>query len=103
MTDLLQTQRGRLRSQFAAFAALFLVLSVPGIAAARDYYVRESGRDSNDGRTPQTAWATLDRVFQESLAAGDVVYVGGGVYEIHQTVEADGDNSSSTKTGRRRR
>ena len=80
----------------AAFAALFLFCFAPGIAAARDYYVRESGRDSNDGRTPQTAWATLDRVFQESLAAGDVVYVGGGVYEIQQTVEAGGDNSSGT-------
>ena len=96
MTDSQQTISRQLHSLLLTFAAQLLILAVSSLATARDYYVRESGRDSNDGRTAQTAWATLDRVFQESLAAGDVVYVGGGVYEIQQTVEAGGGNSSGT-------
>lgn len=100
MTDSLQRQTGLLRHLSLTFAAQLMILSVPAVATARDYYVRESGRDSNDGRTPRTAWATLDRVFQERLTAGDVVYVGGGVYEIQQTVEAGGGDSRGTSRDR---
>lgn len=64
-------------------------------ATARDFYVRESGRDSKDGRTPRNAWATLERVFQEQFAPGDTVYVGGGVYEVQQVITVDGAGASN--------
>lgn len=38
------------------------------------YYVSNSGSDSADGRTPETAWATLDRVNRAELSVGDGVY-----------------------------
>lgn len=38
------------------------------------YYVSNTGNDSNDGLSPQTAWATLEAVNSANLAAGDGVY-----------------------------
>jgi len=38
------------------------------------YYVSNSGSDKNDGRSPATAWATLDKVNKADLKAGDVVF-----------------------------
>ncbi len=37
------------------------------------YYVSNSGDDANDGKTPATAWKTLDRVSAAYLYAGDGV------------------------------
>ena len=37
------------------------------------YYVSNSGNDSNDGKSPSSAWATLDKVNSASLSAGDAV------------------------------
>ena len=39
------------------------------------YYLSLSGADSNDGKTPETAWASLQRINQASLQKGDVVYL----------------------------
>lgn len=38
------------------------------------YYVSNSGNDNNDGHTPETAWATLEKVNSASLSRGDGVY-----------------------------
>lgn len=38
------------------------------------YYVANGGNDSNDGKTPATAWATIEKVNVASLIPGDVVY-----------------------------
>ena len=38
------------------------------------YYVSNSGNDSNDGKSPQTAWATIARVNSVSFNAGDGVF-----------------------------
>ena len=38
------------------------------------YYVSGNGSDENDGLTPETAWATLDKVNVASLSRGDGVY-----------------------------
>lgn len=38
------------------------------------YYVSNTGNDSNDGLSPQAAWATLEAVNSANLAAGDGVY-----------------------------
>ena len=37
------------------------------------YYVSNNGDDSNDGKTPKTAWATPYRAMDEDLQPGDVV------------------------------
>ncbi len=39
----------------------------------KTYYVSNSGNDNNDGLTPETAWATLDKVFLAPLKDGDAV------------------------------
>lgn len=38
------------------------------------YYVSNSGDDANDGKSPETAWATLERVNTARLSRGDGVY-----------------------------
>ena len=54
--------------------------SAPTIAGTT-YYVSNGGSDSNDGKTPQTAWATLNKVNGASLKAGDgVLFERGGVF-----------------------
>ena len=86
------------------FCLTLAVLAIFSLAAdrtlARDFYVRQSGRNSNDGRTAQTAWATLDRVFEETLLPGDTVYVGGGAYQVQQTITADGGSALIPSNGR---
>ena len=37
------------------------------------YYVDPNGNDSNDGKSPETAWKTLDKASSAKLKAGDVV------------------------------
>lgn len=46
----------------------------------RILYVSTSGNDSNDGKTPATAWRTIRRGAQE-LRAGDTLLIGGGEYQ----------------------
>ena len=38
------------------------------------YYVSASGNDANDGKTPETAWQTLEKVSGATLAEGDGVF-----------------------------
>ncbi len=38
------------------------------------YYVSNSGNDSNDGLTPETAWATIQKANEADLQYGDGVY-----------------------------
>lgn len=53
---------------------LFLLsLAFPLGASAATYYVRNGGNDSADGLTPETAWATVDKVNSYSFGAGDSV------------------------------
>ena len=37
------------------------------------YYVSNAGKDTNDGKTPETAWQTLDKVSTTDFAEGDGV------------------------------
>ncbi|QUO36907.1 hypothetical protein KFE19_10825 [Dysosmobacter sp. Marseille-Q4140] len=39
------------------------------------YYVSNKGDDGNDGLSPETAWATLDRVNKAALEHGDAVFL----------------------------
>ena len=38
------------------------------------YYVSNSGNDGNNGKSPETAWATLNKVEKANLKYGDVVF-----------------------------
>lgn len=51
------------------------------------YYVSNSGNDQNDGRSPDSAWATLDRVNAASLKYGDAVFFERGGVWRDTTVE----------------
>ncbi len=42
-------------------------------STGKTYYISNSGNDSNDGLTPETAWATLENTITSDLNAGDVV------------------------------
>ena len=39
------------------------------------YYISNSGSDVNDGKTPETAWASLQMINQASFQPGDVIYL----------------------------
>lgn len=42
--------------------------------AGTTYYVSNTGNDNNDGRSPESAWATLEKVNSARLSRGDGVY-----------------------------
>jgi len=42
--------------------------------AGTAYYVSNSGNDNNSGKSPEAAWASIDRVNQASLKSGDAVF-----------------------------
>lgn len=46
------------------------VITVTG----RSYYVSNNGNDKNNGRSPEKAWATIDRVNRAKLKSGDGVF-----------------------------
>ena len=56
---------------------LLLAVTVPFLVAntvfAATYYVANQGSDQNDGRSPESAWATLARVNKAKLQPGDKV------------------------------
>lgn len=39
------------------------------------YYISNFGSDANDGKTPETAWASLQKINQTSFQSGDVIYL----------------------------
>ena len=53
------------------------------------YYVSNSGNDENDGRSPETAWETPQRVNEASFNVGDaVLFERGGIYRGRITCSA---------------
>ncbi len=50
-------------------------------AAGSSYYVSNSGNDQNNGTTPETAWATTDKVNHTEFEPGDAVFFErGGIF-----------------------
>lgn len=43
------------------------------------YYLRAEGNDANSGKTPASAWRTLDRASKQAYASGDRLLLEGGV------------------------
>jgi parallel beta-helix repeat protein len=84
-------QARRPRSIVGCLALLFLNLALsPDVRAGNVYYVRQTvGDDAEDGRSPQTAWQHLVRL-GSAMHAGDVAYVGPGLYREEILVQNDG-------------
>jgi len=58
------------------------------------YYVRASmGNDSDDGETPAAAFLTVDKA-ANTVVAGDIVWIGGGVYRETVTIDTSGTSGS---------
>ncbi|MGH7820336.1 MAG: NosD domain-containing protein, partial [Candidatus Binatia bacterium] len=77
--------------QKALRLALTLGIAWPVAAAAASYYVRQTvGDDSRSGTSPQTAWKSLGKL-PAAMHAGDVVYVGPGLYREQITVTNPGE------------
>jgi len=67
-----------------------LALAPPLQAVATTYYVRQTvGDDSHDGTSPETAWLHIAKL-SGAMHAGDVAYVGPGLYREQITVLNDG-------------
>jgi hypothetical protein len=46
------------------------------------YFVNSGGNDSNSGRTPETAWKTLEKINKHDFSPGDsILFRGGDVFE----------------------
>lgn len=71
---MISRRQGFLLRGFAVFA--FLSASA---ASAAEFFVSISGNDSQDGRSEQRAWRTIQKA-NEVLEAGDMVIIGAGTY-----------------------
>jgi hypothetical protein len=57
------------------------------------YYVRKTGSDGASGTSAATAWLTIDKA-ANTVAAGDTVYIGAGVYRELVTMDTGGGSGS---------
>lgn len=69
------TRRSLLLGVGGAAAATVVPRAAFGSNSGRDFFVDPAGRDSADGRTRRTAWASLARVNAARLQPGDAVYL----------------------------
>ncbi len=53
--------------------ASLILIAAAACAEGATYYVSATGKDSNDGLSPRSAWQTLDRVNSAALKPGDSV------------------------------
>src|SRR5438093_6528729 len=71
-------------------AAAALPVVLPLEAVATTYYVRQTvGDDTHDGTSPETAWQHVGKL-SAAMQAGDMAYVGPGLYREQITVLNDG-------------
>ena len=70
---------------------LFAILALAFVADvhAVGYFVRTSGNDSNNGRSPETAFKTIQRAFNV-MQSGDDVIIGGGTYNEEPAFNKNG-------------
>src|SRR5690606_40211419 len=77
--------------------SLFWLLALASVASAETYYVRNGGNDNADGRSHETAWATIGKVNGRALKPGDqVLFHAGDVFKDDVLTIA----SSGTRIGR---
>jgi putative cofactor-binding repeat protein len=92
------TGRGLL---LGALVAVIVLTGAPvaqaQLGAGRTYFVSPSGSDSAAGTTPLTAWRTVDRVNDATLAPGDTVLFQGGATFSDATLMPDESGSSTRR------
>jgi hypothetical protein len=72
--------------------------------AGTSYYVANDGNDNNDGLTPATAWATMDKVDHADLKYGDgVFFKRGDLWRIQPVYCKDGVTYSAYGEGEKPR
>lgn len=72
-----------------------LAVGISVTTEAATYYVRNGGSDSEDGRSHEAAWATVDKVNSHAFSPGDVVlFYEGDVWKGTQLVVDWGGTSS---------
>ena len=68
------------------------------------YYVANDGNDNNNGLTPETAWATMDKVDSANLKNGDgVFFKRGDLWRIQPIICKDGVTYSAYGEGEKPR
>lgn len=79
---------------------LVFFLSLDGFAT--DYYLSSSkGSDASNGTSPNTAWATLDRINQQSLVPGDrILFKSGDIFEGTLQIGDQGSNDKPILIGK---
>ncbi len=77
------------RMWLPGFAVLALCALHAEVAWGTTYYVRKTGANSNSGTAPSAAFLTVDKAANVAVA-GDIVYVGAGVYNESVTPTNDG-------------
>ena len=83
----------------ARLAALGILLSAACPGWAAPYHVSAEGSDAADGRSPETAWASLDRVNAAVLAPGDSVLFRRGDQWRGQLRPCSGDETAPVTYG----
>ena len=78
------------------FAMIFLALF--SVASATDYYVKNGGNNSADGRSDATAWADISKVNSSTFNAGDVIHFRcGDTWRDLLNVPSEGTNGAYLK------
>jgi len=73
---------------------LLIFLSLLQLANATNYYVSASGKDSNNGKTIQDAWATLQKA-ADTMIGGDTCFVADGTYNQDIKINRSGSESGA--------
>ncbi len=69
----------------------FLFLFFTFLGSATNYYVSNSGNDSKDGKTPETAWQTINKVNKSTFAPGDqILFKRGDVWDKDLVIPSSG-------------
>jgi hypothetical protein len=80
---------------------LFVLIAFGLTANATNYYVSNSGNDSNNGTDPSTAWKTLDKVnsFNEFMPGDKILFKKGDTFYGTITVSNSGSSGSPITYG----
>ena len=66
------------------FVFILAVCFLSADAQAVNYFISPQGDDTHNGRSPEQAWATLQRARSAGVAPGDTVFIMGGTYTTAQ-------------------
>src|SRR5688500_3369375 len=92
--------RTRLRDRRRAPADFSLHPLEPRQLLAGAFYVSPSGNDANDGRSPATAWRTIDRANGRNWNPGDaLLFEGGQTFNVSGAAGANGIVNSTFDAG----